>query len=197
MADDFQNNNAQVQFAVDAALAEQKKKKKKRRLIIIGIIVALIVIIALFASGGSSDKGGDDAGDAKTTSSVSADKKEEAPGTIGNYVCTVKSASICKDWDGKDSVKITYSFTNNASEAESFDVALIDNLYQDGIGLESTWLSDDDDVDLGFDVKIKPGTTKDVSKVYILRDKNASIDVEIEEFISLSDDKLTYTVELD
>lgn len=37
---------------------------------------------------------------------------------------------------------------------------------------------------------------KDVSKVYILRDKETVIDVEISEFISLNEEKLTYKVEI-
>ena len=59
-------------------------------------------------------------------------------------------------WEGKDAVKITYEFTNNAGSAESFDLALSDELYQDGVGLESSFISSDDD-DWGLDVKIKPG----------------------------------------
>lgn len=196
MADNFQND-AQVQFAVDAALAEQKKKKKKKKLIILGVIAVVIVLIAVVIGGGSSDDAASSSSGDTKTSSVSAEKSKDVEGKIGNYICKVKSATVCKDWEGKEAVKITYEFTNNASEAESFDIALTDNLYQDGIGLESTWLSSDDDVDWGIDVKIKPGTTKEVSKLYKLRDKKTPIDVEISEFISLSNDKLTYTVELD
>lgn len=198
MADEMQNN-AQVQLAVDTALAEQKKKKKKKRLIILGIIVAVIILIAVVA-GGSSDSDSDSAtsnANSSSSSAVSAEKEEKVDGKLGKYNVTVKSAKIVKDWEGKDTVKITYEFTNNASDSASFDIALSDNLYQNGIGLESTLLSDNDDVDLGFDVKIKPGTTKEVSKVYILRDTKTPIDVEIEEWISFSDEKLTYTVELD
>lgn len=208
MADEMQNN-AQVQLAVDTALAEQKKKKKKKRLIILGIIVAVIILIAVVA-GGSSDSDSDSAtsnanssstsavsANSSSSSAVSAEKEEKVDGKLGKYNVTVKSAKIVKNWEGKDTVKITYEFTNNASDSASFDIALSDNLYQNGIGLESTLLSDNDDVDLGFDVKIKPGTTKEVSKVYILRDTKTPIDVEIEELISFSDEKLTYTVELD
>lgn len=45
----------------------------------------------------------------------------KSQGQIGNYICTVKSAEKCKDWNGENAVKITYSFTNNSSDAESFD----------------------------------------------------------------------------
>lgn len=185
-----QNNNAEIQQAVNLALKEEKKKKKGKKLLIIGIIIAVIAFISMIAGGSDDNKGSNSGG------SVAASKQEQVKGKIGNYVCTIKSATLCKNWDGKDSVKITYEFTNNYTEAESFDIALSDYLYQDGIGLESTFISADDD-DWGIDVKIKPGTTKEVSKVYVLRDTQTVIDVEISEFISFSDEKLTYQVELE
>ncbi len=78
-----------------------------------------------------------------------------------------------------------------------FDSRLLkDEAYQDGIGLESSFLDGGSD-ELGWDVKVKPGTTKEVSKVYILRDDSTQIELEISELISFSDDKLTYTVDLD
>lgn len=214
MADDFQNQTPQMntdanqlQQAVSSAMAEQKKKKRKKKLIVLGVIVAIIVVIAIAAGGsGGSDSesttaaGGAtvsaDSGKTANDTGVAADKQEAAAGTIGDYSCTVKSAKVCKNWEGKDAVKITYEFTNNSDEAASFDIALSDYLYQDGIGLESSFISSDDD-DWGIDVKIKPGTTKEVSKVYLLRDKKTPIDVEISEFISFSDDKLNYTIKLD
>lgn len=201
MADNFENQTpqydpqaAQVQQAVTTAMNEQKKKKKKKSLIIVGVIIAIIVVIAIAAGGSSGDSKDTGTAESSSSSSVSAEKQDTVNGAIGDYVCTVKSATVCKNWEGKDSVKITYEFTNNSDEAQSFDIALSDELYQDGVGLESSFIDSDDD--WGLDVKIKPGTTKEVSKVYILRDKETAIDVEISELISFSDDKLTYSVDL-
>lgn len=190
-------NNQDVQQAVTNALADEKKKKKKKRLIIIAIIVVLIIIIAAVAGGGSDDDKSSSSNQG-TSSSIKVDEKEEeksTDGVIGDYVCTVKSAKLCKNYDGKDAVKITYSFTNNYTEAESFDLALSDDVYQDGIGLEMAYFSDEDQDT--FDVKIKPGTTKEVSKIYVLNDKTTPLDIEIKELISFGNDKLTYTVELE
>ena len=189
-------NNFEVQQAVDAAMKEQKKKKRKKRLIILAVIVvAFIVIIALASGGGdSSDKSNNNGTNA--SSQVDAENNESAEGQIGNYVCTVKKAEVCKNWEGKDSVKITYEFTNNDDDAQSFDIALTDNVYQDGVGLESTFISSDDD-DWGIDVKIKPGVTKEVAKVYVLRDKTTDLEVEIGELISFDDTKITTTVKLE
>ncbi|MBR6391868.1 MAG: DUF5067 domain-containing protein [Eubacterium sp.] len=194
-----------VQNAVTEALNAEKKKKKKKRLIIFAVILAVIVIIGVAgASGGDKD-----AETSKATVTAAADSGKSADSAveaendadnasdsaIGSYECVVKEAKICKNWEGKDSVKITYTFTNNSSDAASFDIALSDEVYQDGIQLESTFISSDDD-DWGIDVKIKPGMSKDVSKVYILRDTKTDLDVEISELISFSDDKLVTTVKL-
>ncbi|MBR3149305.1 MAG: DUF5067 domain-containing protein [Eubacterium sp.] len=192
-----QNNNNEMQQAVTAALDEQKKKKRKRRLIIFAVIIVVIIAIAALSSGGddsSSSQAGNN-NSAETTSQVSADKEAAVDGKIGNYVCVVKKAEICKNWEGKDAVKITYAFTNNNTEAESFDIALTDNVYQDGVGLESTFISSDDD-DWGIDVKIKPGVTKEVAKVYVLRDKTTDLEVEIGELFSFDDTKVKTTVKL-
>lgn len=197
MADNFQQT-PDVQQAVNMALAEEKKKKKKKRLIIIAVIVGVILLIGIIGAGSGGDSSSNDSTNATNASnqSVSVESTEkETNGVIGDYVCTVKSAKLCKDYDGKSAVKVTYEFTNNSSEAESFDVALQDDVYQDGVGLETAYFSDEDS-DNGIDVKIKPGNTKEVSKIYKLRDEKTPLDIEISEWISFSDDKLTYTVEL-
>ena len=70
-----------------------------------------------------------------------------------------------------------------------------DELYQNGVGLETAIFIDDTETD-GFDVKIQPGVTKEVRKGYILQDTSTSIEVEISELFSLTDDKIVTTVEL-
>lgn len=186
-------SNAEMQAAVNVAMKDEKKKKKKKRLIIIAVIVAVLIIVAVIGSAGGSDE--KNTNTPSTNSSVEADKTEVSNNTIGDYGCVVKSAKLTKNWEGKDTVLLTYEFTNNSSNPASFDIALIDRVYQDGIGLETTFLSDDDTDYL--DVQIKPGVSKDVRKAYVLRDTSTDLEVEIEEFISLSDDKIVTTVKLE
>lgn len=186
-------DNAEVQAAVNAAMKDEKKKKKKKRLIIIAVIAVIIIIIGVISSAG----GGNDntEGTPSSNSSVEADATEASGNTVGDYGCVVKPAKITKNWEGKDTVLLTYEFTNNSSSPASFDVALIDRVYQDGIGLETTILSDDDTDYL--DVQIKPGVSKEVKKAYILRDTSTDLEVEVEELISFSDDKIVTTVKLE
>ncbi|MBE6720280.1 MAG: DUF5067 domain-containing protein [Ruminococcaceae bacterium] len=190
---DNNTNNVEVQQAVTAALDEQKKKKRKKRLILLAVVAVIIILIIALASGGNSDSS-DGTKDTKTTE-VAAEKEESVDGKIGDYICTVKSAEVCKDWEGKDAVKITYSFTNNNKEPQSFDIALADNVYQDGVELEDTFIDADED-DWGVDVKIKQGVTKEVIKVYKLRDKTTDLEVEIGEWLSFDDTKVKTTVKI-
>lgn len=186
-------NNSEVQAAVNAAMKDEKKKKKKKKWIIIAVIAAVIIIIAVISSAGSGDKSTPDT--PATNSSVEADTTEVTNNTVGDYGCVIKSAKLTKNWEGKDTVLLTYEFTNNSSSPASFDVALIDHVYQDGIGLETTFLSDDD-TDL-LDVEIKPGVSKDVRKAYLLRNTSTDLEVEISELISFSDEKIVTTVKLE
>lgn len=114
-------------------------------------------------------------------------------GTIGKYACVVKGAELGNDWEGKDTVIITFDFTNNSSSPASFDVALDSKAYQDGIGLETDWSNDETDL---LDVEIKPGVTKEVKKAYVLRDTSTNVEIEISELFSFSDDKIVTTVKL-
>lgn len=193
-----QQNNPEVQQAVNAALNEEKKKKKKKKkLIIIGVIIAVIIIIAVAASGSESNDDKNTSSNENTTvSSVNAEKKETDENTIGDFKCVVKGAKLTKDWEGKDAVLITYEFTNNSDSPISFDGALDDKLYQDGIELESAILSNDEEAKLIDAVDLKPGITKEVKKAYSLRNKESEIEVEIQEVFSFSDDMIKTTINL-
>lgn len=193
MADGMQTNGADVQQAVTAALEAQKKQKKKKRLIILGIVVALIVVIGVAAGSGGNDAE-TASGDGSTASQTVAENTKGKDGKLGSYVCTVKSATMCKNWEGKDSVKIVYNFTNNASDSMSFDTALEDKVYQDGIALEKTFNSDDSDGEQVWDVAIKPGITKEVAKLYVLRNTTSDLEIEVGEWLSFDDTKYTTTI---
>lgn len=193
-----QQNNPEVQQAVNAALNEEKKKKKKKKkLIILGVIIAVIIVIAVAASGSESNDDTNTSSNENTTvSSVNAEKKETDENTIGDFKCVVKGAKLTKDWEGKDAVLITYEFTNNSDSPISFDGALDDKLYQDGIELESAILSNDEEAKLIDAVDLKPGITKEVKKAYSLRNKESEIEVEIQEVFSFSDDMIKTTINL-
>lgn len=164
--------------------------------VIINVVLSIIMYATMGAAIFGSLSDSDDTDDSYTISANSDDNAEEniiSGNTLGDYTCDVVSSEICKDWEGKDAVLITYSFTNNSQDAVSFDVALDASPYQDGIGLETAILDDETDL---VDVDIKPGVTKEVKKAYLLRNTTSNIEIEITEFFSFNNDKIVVTVEL-
>lgn len=196
MADNFNQQN-NVQMAVDAALQQEKanKKKKKKKIILIIFAVLLAIIVIAAVSSGDDDDSKSTSSTTSTSSGVKVEEKDTPKGQIGDYVCVVKKAEKCKNYDGKPAVKITYEFTNNSNDSQSFDLALTDNVYQDGIGLEDAFFTGEDE-DMGIDVKIKPGVTKEVRKIYLLKDENADLEIEIGQAFSFSDETITEIVKL-
>ncbi len=162
------------------------------------VIIVIIAVIIISAFGGNTDYENSSVSDntQTTAGALAAENEKKEDNVIGDYKCVVKKATLCKDYEGKDAVKIVYDFTNNSKEATSFDIALQDDVYQDGVGLETAILSDDDNVDYGFDVKIKPGVTKEVTKAYILSDTSTELTIEIGEWISFDDSKITTKVKI-
>lgn len=141
------------------------------------VIIVILVIILASAIGGGSDSSDNGATTPTETTTAVAAKADSNGNNIGDYT-----------------VKVVYSFTNNSKDAISFDVACTDEVYQDGIQLETTVLSNDE-TDL-LDVKIKPGVTKDVTKAYKLSDSKTDLTVEVGQLLSFDDTKVTTTVKL-
>ena len=167
--------------------------------VIINIILTIILYAAMGGAllSGLSDETAVDSSYTESYDELAAESGADAgntsDNTVGDYTCVVKGAEVCKDWEDKDAVLITYEFTNNSDSAVSFDVALDARAYQGGIGLETAILDDDTDI---LDVDIKPGVTKEVKKAYVLRDTSTEIEIEISELISFSDDKIITKVTL-
>lgn len=192
MSNEINNNqqNADVQQAVTAALDEQKKKRRKKKMIIFGVIAAVIVI-GIIGSAVSSFVNKPADVEPNYLNAVTGESVINAD-AIGDYGCVVKAAELCKDYADKDAVLITYEFTNNATEAMSFDLAVIDEVYQGGVSLEYTFL-DEDDID-GFAVSVKPGVTMEIKRVYALRDTTTDLEIEISELFSFRDYKIVTNV---
>lgn len=175
---------------------------------LVSFIINIVLSIVIMVSGGvamlglsdtdtsSSDDTAymQDLGDGETVDAEDSEDNIVSGDVIGDFGCKVKSAELTTDYSGRDAVIITYEFTNNSSDAISFDLALSASAFQDGIGLETAIL-DSDKADW-LDVEIKPGVTKDVNKAYVLNDTTTNVEIEITELISFSDEKLVSTVTL-
>lgn len=119
-----------------------------------------------------------------------ANESEEQPAPVANspYVVSIDSARVTTDYDGNPAVVITYTFTNNSDETESFATACSETVYQNGVecsmGFGTDYNSD------GYMQKVKPGATTTCELLYNLQDTTTPIDVEVEEFMSFGDELL-------
>lgn len=154
--------------------------------------ILAVLVFAFFAVASSSS----DSEDTKSTQeSGSAVVENEDVNTLGDYQVEIKSARVTADWEGNPAVVITYGFTNNSSEPESFWLAFEDAVYQNGVGLEKAYfLKDGDPYDEANQNKeIKSGVTIDVDVAYVLNDTETDVEVEVKELISFSDDVISKT----
>ena len=167
---------------------------KRIRTLLSALLVLSFTVLAV-ASGGSDDgakittKEGETAAPAGDKNPVQQNK-----GTIDKYEIEIVSADKTKNYEGKNTVIVTYKWTNNSDSATSFALAFDDKVYQDGVECTSTIVSDDDD-SLGFDKEmtdLKTGASLEVKVAYKLNN-DSDISVEISGFISFSDAKVVRT----
>lgn len=154
------------------------------------LMVALFSVFAL-GSGESSESGNQGSGSA--TSSQNDNEK------IGDYTLVIDSCRLAKSYDKKDVVIVKYRFTNNNDEdGASFSIAFDDKVYQNGVGLNDAYILDDS-ANYSYDNQtksIQKGATLEVEVAYELNDNTTDIVVEVKEFISFNDKKITKTFKI-
>jgi len=153
------------------------------------LILALLLLVSfgLFAlgSGGSST---DDQGSGESSAT-------ESKANLGDCNIEIKSCRLAEDYEGKKVVIVTYGYTNYDETATSFMMAVNDQVYQNGVGLnESYFVAESANYSSDNQSKeIKKDATLDVEVAYELNDETTDIEVEVTEFISFDDKKVTKT----
>ncbi len=157
---------------------------KKTKLL---LTILLVVLFAVFAMGS-----GEDTSSTQEPGKVSTEGKVD--GAIGNYAVVIDSCRLAEDYEGDPVVIVKYIFTNvNSDESTAFYVAFDENVYQDGVGLNEAYILDDS-ANYSSDNQtkaIKKGASIEVEVAYELNDTVTDIEVEVEEFISFNDTKIT------
>ena len=177
----------------------QKKSRKKGCGIAAGIVAGIIVIAIILGAvfGGNDNSSTDDGGNSAGTAQQEDSKKQQGSGTIGDFAIEIKDAKLTKDYLGDDAIQITYSFTNNSDEAESFGVALSAKAYQDGVELQSAIPSSSSDISTWDQYNdVKPGVTTDVIILYSLSNTTSNVEVEVIDWIGLHDETVVKTFAL-
>ena len=156
------------------------------------LVLAVLCTFAVFALG-SSEEGisSQGSGDAVATTADNT--------TLGNYSVEIKSCRLAKDYDGKDVVIITYGFSNvSGEEAQSFNLAFDDGVYQNGVGLNKAYfLAEEANYNSeNQSKKVKKGGSLDVEVAYELNDTTTDIEVEVKQLFSFSDKTLQKTFKI-
>lgn len=164
-----------------------------KKIISIILTVVLLFTFGLFALGsGESDTSSTDQGNGNVTSTETDSTK------LGKYNIEIKSCRLAKDYEGKDIVIVTYGYTNNNDTPTPFMTAVTTKLFQGGIGLNECYIADES-ANYSADNQTKDlqqGASLDVEVAYELNDNTTDIVVEVTEWISLNDAKITKTFKL-
>ena len=156
--------------------------KKFKSLFLVAAVVLLFSFFALASGSSDTDNQGSD----------SAESSEEN-GNLGEYKVEIDSCRLAEDYEGKDVVIVKYIFTNNSDDSTAFYTAFDDTVYQDGVGLNESYVVD---VSANYSAdnqtkEIKKGASLEVEVAYELNDTTTDIEVEVKELISFSDDVVT------
>ncbi len=166
--------------------------KKVCSVLLAALLIAAFCLFAL-GSGDSTteDQGSGSAGGSAADSSTGAN--------LDDVRIDIKSCRLAKDYSGKDVVIVTYGYTNYGDDAQSFMVAVDDEVYQNGVGLNQAVILDDSaNYSTDNQMKdVKKGASLDVEVAYELNDTTTDIEVEVKALISFDESvvKKTFSIQ--
>lgn len=145
-------------------------------------------------STGAADSAGEQEGGSDGAEEPSAAVRE---GDLGSYHVEIKGAAAAADYEGKDAIVVTYSWTNNSGSTASAYEALRVKAFQNGAPLDSAVVIDSEKFDFSnYMREIRPGRTTDVQIAFHINSKTTAVDIEISELGSSSGDMVTMEFDL-
>lgn len=174
-------------FAAYKIIHSKEERILMKRMLTLTLAVLMIALFTVFALGsGSSESVDQGSGDATPDSSANS---------VADCTVVIESCRLAKDWEGDPVVIVKYVFTNNSDDSQSFMLAFEDEVYQDGIGLnESYLLPEAANYSADNQTKeIKTGATLDVEVAYELNDTTTDVSVELSALFSFDDTTITKT----
>ena len=172
-------------------------------------LIVAIVIICIISSGSkagnkdSAQPASSSAASSQSTSSATASASSasgtmDTEGDVGNYhVKLVSAVKSTADYQGKDTIIVTYEWTNNSDSATSFAAAVNPKVFQNGVSLNIAVYTESPQ---GYDPtselnQVQPGATQDVTLAYTLTD-SSDVTVEVDDLFGVGDSKVTHTYTL-
>lgn len=111
----------------------------------------------------------------------------DEPVATSDYAVTIDGAEKAKDYQKRAVLIVSYTFTNNSNEAQSFIFAVVHKAFQNGVQLEDAIVTDGKHGSANSMKEIKPGATIKVYEAYVLDDKKAPVQIEVGESFSLDE----------
>ena len=169
--------------------------KRTLSLIFAVLIVLAFGIFALASSSSSDEKSQaeqkDSYSETKDQGNDQAESAEEKTSSTKLHTVSVeiKSCRIAEDYEGSPVAIVTYVFTNNRSEAQSFWLTVKDSAFQDGVGLnDALFLAKSANYDDESYLKeVKKGASIEVERAYKLNDTTTDLEIEVKENTFLDD----------
>ncbi len=149
------------------------------------LILCFALILSAFAFTGcfsseSTDNQGNGTADSSTTQK----------GNLGDYNVIIDSCRLTNDYQGNPAIIVKYIFTNYDDEPSSFFSSVYDTVFQNGISLDHTSITDSNDNEYK---QIKTGITLSVEVAYELADTVNDIEIEVTEYAIFTNYKVTKT----
>lgn len=144
-------------------------------------------------STGEPDSAGAQVGEPGGAEEPSAAVQE---GDLGSYHVEIKGAAAAADYEGKDAIVVTYSWTNNSGSTANAYETLRVKAFQNGAPLDSAVVIDSEKFDFSNYMRdIRPGRSADVQIAFHLNSRTTTVEIEISELGSSSED--TVVMEFD
>jgi|GEM_PF-882541 len=135
-----------------------------------------VIISKTFAIKTSSDNQAKSSATLKTVSNQSSNPQTlQGKGKVGDYKVNIVSASRSGEGNGRDSIAVTYQFTNNSKSPISFWQAINCYAFQNGVELIKGLFYEPHDP---TQTNVKPGSTFEFIVVYVLRDNKTNVEVD-------------------
>lgn len=114
---------------------------------------------------------------------------------LGDVDVLIASAQTETNYAGEPCLSVEYILVNNSTENKNFETCVMEQAFQNGVELDSSIISLDDDFDTSFK-DVQPGYSITVKQSYVLPNTTDPVTVEVEGFLSDSDNKGSKTFTL-
>lgn len=129
------------------------------RNIVSGVVVCSMMAGGLVLFGCSSDEGQKPSSDEGQVQEAAQQEEVQT-----EYPVTIDACAVTSDYQGNPAIVVTYTWTNNSSDPQMFEVAIDDKAFQNGVELSFATISVTDqtyDMQASFK-EVQPGATQTV-----------------------------------